>query len=66
MSDVQDSAANPKERVRLGSLLADIGRQAMLTDEEFAIFVRPRDRASAMCPSNYPAAFVEAPAGNTR
>ena len=31
----------------LGSLLADMGRQAKLTDEEFAVFGQVRDKAPA-------------------
>jgi hypothetical protein len=33
--------------VELGSLLADIGRQAKLTDEEFAVFEQVRDKPPA-------------------
>lgn len=36
------SAVAPEGRVKLGSLLADIGRQASLTDEEFAILQQKR------------------------
>lgn len=35
---ILESSVGPTERVRLGSLLAAIGRQARLTDEEFAAF----------------------------
>lgn len=38
MRDVLESAVKPKGRVRLGSVLADVGRRVKLTDEEFAIF----------------------------
>lgn len=31
--------------MKLGSLLADIGRQAKLTDEDFAVFVQVRDQS---------------------
>ena len=34
-----DEAVRPEGRVGLGSLLAEIGRQAALTDEEWAVFV---------------------------
>jgi hypothetical protein len=37
----------PEGRVKLGSLLADIGRKARLTDEEFAIFDEVRDKVPA-------------------
>jgi plasmid stability protein len=36
----------PEGRVKLGSLLADIGRQATLTDEDFALFDQ-RDKTPA-------------------
>jgi len=36
--DILESAVRPEGRVKLGSLLAEIGRRAKLTDEEFAIF----------------------------
>ena len=39
-------AVKPAERIRLGSLLASIGQEVGLTDEEFAIFENVRDRTS--------------------
>jgi len=45
--EILASAINPQGRVKLGSLLADIGRQARLTDREFAAFEQVRDKASA-------------------
>jgi hypothetical protein len=33
--------------MKLGSLLADVGRQAQLTDEEFAVFEQVRDKSPA-------------------
>ena len=42
--DILESAVRPEGRVKLGSLLAEIGRRAKLTDEEFAIFEQVRDR----------------------
>jgi plasmid stability protein len=42
--DILQSAVRPEGRVRLGSLLADIGRQARLNDEEFAVFDQVRDK----------------------
>lgn len=44
---ILESAVNPEGRIRLGSLLADFGRQARLTDEEFAVFEQVRDRTPA-------------------
>ena len=41
------SAVNPDGRVKLGSLLADMGRRATLTDEEFAVFEQVRSKAVA-------------------
>jgi len=37
-------AINRQGRVKLGSLLAEIGRQAELSDEEFAGFARVRGK----------------------
>ena len=37
-------AVSPQGRVKLGSLLADIGRQARLSDAEFAVFEQLRDK----------------------
>jgi len=45
--DILESAVKPEGRVKLGSLLAEIGRRAKLTDEEFAIFEQVRDRRSS-------------------
>jgi plasmid stability protein len=42
--DILESAVRPEGRIKLGSLLAEIGRRAKLTDEEFAIFEQVRDR----------------------
>lgn len=35
---ILETAISPRGRVKLGSLLAAIGRQAKLRDEEFAVF----------------------------
>ena len=35
------------ERMKLGTLLADIGREARLTDEEWAAFDQVRDKSPA-------------------
>jgi plasmid stability protein len=45
--EILESAVSPEGRVKLGSLLADMGRQARLTDEEFAVFEQVRDKAPA-------------------
>lgn len=42
--NILESAVSPQGRVKLGSLLADMGRQARLSDEEFAVFERVRDK----------------------
>jgi plasmid stability protein len=42
--DILESTVKPEGRVKLGSLLAEIGRRAKLTDEEFAVFEQVRDR----------------------
>ena len=43
--EILEAAINPRGRVKLGSLLADMGRQARLSDEEFAVFEQARDKA---------------------
>lgn len=45
--DILERAVKPEGRVKLGSLLAGIGRQVKLTDEEFAAFESVRDKAVA-------------------
>jgi antitoxin FitA len=42
--NILESAVSPEGRVKLGSLLADIGKRAKLTDEEFAVFDQVRDK----------------------
>ena len=44
---ILENAVRPEGRVKLGSLLADIGRRANLTDDEFAVFERTREKAPA-------------------
>ncbi|MCP9340128.1 plasmid stability protein stbC [Pseudomonas xanthomarina] len=51
MRDILESAVKPKGRVKLGSLLAEVGRKAKLTDEEFAFFESMRDRTPARAAS---------------
>lgn len=45
--EILESAVSPEGRVKLGSLLADIGRQAKLPDKDFAVFEQVRDKAPA-------------------
>lgn len=44
---ILESAVAPEGRVKLGALLADIGRQAKLTDEEVDVFDQVRDKTPA-------------------
>lgn len=44
---ILESAVKPQGRVKLGSLLAGIGRQAKLTEAEFAVFDQARDKTPA-------------------
>ena len=45
--DILESAVSPQGRVKLGSLLADMGRRAKLSDEEFAVFEQVRSKNPA-------------------
>ncbi|HEX2886286.1 FitA-like ribbon-helix-helix domain-containing protein [Vineibacter terrae] len=45
--DILEKAAKPEGRVKLGSLLAAIGREARLTDEDAERFEQLRDTAPA-------------------
>lgn len=45
--EILEAVVRPEGRVRLGSLLAEIGRKAKLTDEEFAVFEQVRDTTPA-------------------
>ncbi len=45
--DILESAVSPLGRVKLGSLLADMGRRAKLSNEEFAVFEQVRSKAPA-------------------
>ena len=45
--EILESAVSPEGRLKLGSLLADMGRQARLTDQEFAVFAQVRDTTPA-------------------
>ena len=42
--EILEAAISPHGRVKLGSLLADMGREARLSDEEFAVFEQVRDK----------------------
>jgi len=44
--EILEATVAPEGRVKLGSLLADIGRRAKLTDEEFEVFEQVRDKIS--------------------
>jgi plasmid stability protein len=44
---ILEAAISPQGRVKLGSLLTDMGRQAKLSDEEFAVFEQVRDKSSS-------------------
>ncbi len=45
--EILESALSPKGRVKLGSLLADMGKRAKLSDGEFAVFEQVRSKAPA-------------------
>lgn len=45
--DILASAVKPEGRVKLGSLLADVGRRAKLSDDEFTVFKQIRDKTPA-------------------
>ncbi|WP_246327095.1 FitA-like ribbon-helix-helix domain-containing protein [Burkholderia guangdongensis] len=44
---ILESVVRPQQRIRMGTALAELGRRVGLTDEEFAIFERGRDRMPA-------------------
>jgi plasmid stability protein len=44
---IQKSATEPKGRLKLGTLLAEIGRRSGLSDEDFAVFEQVRDKTPA-------------------
>ena len=43
--EIVESAVSPEGRVKLGSLLVDLGRQARLSDAEFTAFDQVRSKA---------------------
>ena len=44
---ILESAVKPQGRMKLGSLLADIGHRAMLSDDEFAVLEQMREKTPA-------------------
>ncbi len=46
MRDILEAAVRPRRRVKLGTLLASIGREAGLTEAELEPFDRLRDETS--------------------
>ena len=49
--EILESAISPQGRVKLGSMLADMGRRAKLSDDEFAVFEHVRNKVPARPPS---------------
>jgi len=47
MRNILEAAVRPKGRVKLGSLLAQIGREVGMSDEEFALFDSVSDTSAA-------------------
>ena len=45
--DIEEVAVKPQGLVKLGSLLAAIGREVKLTEDEFKVFENLRDRSPA-------------------
>ena len=45
--EILAAAVSPAGSVRLGSLLAEVGRQAKLSEPEFAAFAKVREQAPA-------------------
>ena len=48
---ILEAATKPEGRVKLGSVLAEIGREAKLTEEEFALFESVRAKTPARAAS---------------
>ena len=44
---ILEEAARPKERLRMGDALAALGRKVGLTNEDFAVFDRVREKKAA-------------------
>lgn len=47
MREILGDSVKPANRIKLGSLLAEIGRKVKLTDEELALFENMRDQTPA-------------------
>lgn len=45
--NILENAVQPEGRVKFGSLLASIGRKINLSDDEFSVFERGRDKTPA-------------------
>ncbi|MBV5318435.1 MAG: Arc family DNA-binding protein [Desulfobulbaceae bacterium] len=45
--EILENAVQPEGRVKLGSLLASIGRKINLSDDEFSIYEQSRDKSPA-------------------
>jgi plasmid stability protein len=45
--DILETTVRPSERLRLGTALAELGRRAGLTNEDFAVFEQVRDKTPA-------------------
>ena len=51
MRDILEATVRPQGRVKLGSLLSEIGRKVKLTEDEFATFASVRGKAPARAAS---------------
>lgn len=49
--EILEATISPPGRVKLGSLMVDVGRQARFSDEELAVFEQVRDKSPAQPPS---------------
>jgi plasmid stability protein len=47
LRDILESAVKPQGRVKLGSMLAEVGRQLQLSEAEFAAFESVREHSPA-------------------
>ena len=45
--EILESVVSPQGRVKLGSMLVDMGKRAKLSEEAFAVFEQVRDKAPA-------------------
>jgi plasmid stability protein len=45
--DILETSVRPPERLRMGTALAELGRRAGLTDEDFVVFEAVRDNTPA-------------------